>query len=87
MVLLPGNYTVTVTDANGCTGTHVFTVTQPTPVSATTTPTNISCFGEVMVPRLPTLPVVQERIHIPGLQLEEVPRQLRISRAEHIRLR
>ena len=41
----PGNYTVTVTDANGCTGTHVFTVTQPTPVTATATPTNVSCFG------------------------------------------
>ncbi|MBK9524702.1 MAG: PKD domain-containing protein [Bacteroidetes bacterium] len=41
----PGNYTVTVTDANGCTGTHQFTVTQPTPVTATTAPTNVSCFG------------------------------------------
>ncbi|MDF2438982.1 MAG: C-terminal target protein, partial [Bacteroidota bacterium] len=41
-----GSWTVTATDANGCTATQPFTVTQPTsPVSGTTVVTNVSCFG------------------------------------------
>lgn len=41
--LCPGTYTVTITDANGCTQTDSFAVTQSSPVVATITGTNISC--------------------------------------------
>jgi hypothetical protein len=40
-----GTYSVTVTDAIGCTTVGTVTVTQPTAVTATTTQTNVSCFG------------------------------------------
>ncbi len=41
-----GNYCVTVTDANGCTATCCFTVTQPSlPVSAFCSGIPVSCFG------------------------------------------
>ncbi|HEX8270790.1 MAG TPA: HYR domain-containing protein, partial [Flavobacterium sp.] len=41
-----GNYSVTVTDANGCTTSKNFTITQPTTaVSATQSQTNVSCSG------------------------------------------
>uniref|UniRef100_UPI003F716244 T9SS type A sorting domain-containing protein n=1 Tax=Chryseobacterium aquaticum TaxID=452084 RepID=UPI003F716244 len=43
--LSAGTYTVTITDANGCTGTVNATVTQPTALSATISQTNISCNG------------------------------------------
>ncbi len=43
--LAAGTYTVTITDANGCTGTVNATVTQPTALSATISQTNISCNG------------------------------------------
>ncbi|MCD6069241.1 MAG: hypothetical protein K0S33_4067 [Bacteroidetes bacterium] len=44
--LAAGTYTVIITDANGCTGTHTATVTQPTaPVSGSALVTNVSCFG------------------------------------------
>ncbi|MCW3071298.1 MAG: C-terminal target protein [Bacteroidetes bacterium] len=44
--LADGNYTVTTTDANGCTGTVAVTVTEPSaPVSGTTVETNVACFG------------------------------------------
>ncbi|MHA3786786.1 T9SS type B sorting domain-containing protein, partial [Flavobacterium hauense] len=46
--LVAGTYTVTVTDANGCTKTQAFTITQPAaPLSVTTatTQTNVLCFG------------------------------------------
>ncbi|MNU77418.1 hypothetical protein D3C71_669950 [compost metagenome] len=44
--LTAGTYTVTVTDANGCTASQVFTVTQPTAISVTpASQTNISCNG------------------------------------------
>jgi len=43
--LVAGTYTVTITDANGCTGTVTATVTQPPAMSATTSQTNISCNG------------------------------------------
>jgi len=39
-----GAYTVTVTDANGCTKTTSATVTQPPVLVLTTTVTNVSCF-------------------------------------------
>ncbi|WP_158537874.1 T9SS type B sorting domain-containing protein [Flavobacterium sp. AG291] len=47
--LTAGTYTVTVTDANGCTATQSFTITQPAaPLSAATgaTQTDILCFGD-----------------------------------------
>ena len=43
--LSAGTYTVTITDANGCTGTVNATVTQPTALSATISQTNVSCNG------------------------------------------
>ncbi|HTB05807.1 MAG TPA: hypothetical protein VK806_02555, partial [Bacteroidia bacterium] len=44
-VLTAGLYNVTVTDANGCSGTASITITQPTAVTATTTNTPALCFG------------------------------------------
>ncbi|MBP6181431.1 MBG domain-containing protein [Flavobacterium sp.] len=44
--LAAGNYTVTVTDANGCTATRNYTITQPSAIStATGSQTNVSCNG------------------------------------------
>ncbi|MBS1587579.1 MAG: gliding motility-associated C-terminal domain-containing protein [Bacteroidetes bacterium] len=43
--LAAGTYTCTITDANNCTLTKTFTITQPTSVTATTSQTNVSCFG------------------------------------------
>ncbi|MFL5752667.1 MAG: T9SS type A sorting domain-containing protein [Bacteroidia bacterium] len=43
--LLPGTYTVTVTDAKPCSNTQAYTITQPTALSATTSQVNVSCFG------------------------------------------
>ena len=44
--LAAGTYTVTITDANGCTDTETTTITQPTALVASIgTPTNVSCFG------------------------------------------
>jgi hypothetical protein len=44
--LAAGSYTVTVTDANSCTATRNFTITQPTAIStATGSQTNVSCNG------------------------------------------
>ena len=45
--LTAGTYTVTVTDANGCTDTEVFTITQPTTalVALPVAQTNIACNG------------------------------------------
>jgi len=44
--LTAGSYSVTITDANGCTGTVSATVTQPpSAVSGTTVVTNVACFG------------------------------------------
>ncbi len=41
-----GTYTVTVTDANACTASVIFTVTQPSAtVSGTTVTTNVACNG------------------------------------------
>ena len=41
--LKAGTYIVTVTDANGCTTTSNASVTEPTPLSATTITTNVRC--------------------------------------------
>ncbi|HBS84927.1 MAG: hypothetical protein A2W91_06810 [Bacteroidetes bacterium GWF2_38_335] len=43
--LCAGNYSVVVSDANGCTGTGSVTVTQPTAVTTSLVPVNESCFG------------------------------------------
>ena len=44
--LTAGTWTCTVTDANSCTATRSFTVTQPTALSVTpSSQTNVSCFG------------------------------------------
>lgn len=43
--LAPGVYSVTVTDANGCTTSASYTVTQPAPVNAAVSATNITCAG------------------------------------------
>ena len=43
--LAAGTYTVASTDANGCTGTASFTITQPTAVSVSASGTPTTCFG------------------------------------------
>ncbi|MGL4597411.1 MAG: beta strand repeat-containing protein, partial [Bacteroidia bacterium] len=44
--LIAGTWTCTVTDANGCTATRTFNITQPpTLVVSVASQTNISCFG------------------------------------------
>jgi hypothetical protein len=40
-----GNYTVTVTDANGCSKSGIICITQPARISITPSTTNVSCFG------------------------------------------
>ncbi|MEG4547467.1 SprB repeat-containing protein, partial [Microcoleus sp. Aus8_D2] len=40
-----GTYTLTITDANGCTDTQPITVTEPAPLTATVTPTALTCFN------------------------------------------
>jgi gliding motility-associated-like protein len=40
-----GNYTVNVTDANGCAISGTTSITQPPALSITATSTNVSCFG------------------------------------------
>ncbi len=44
--LSAGNYTITVTDAHGCTVTATTTITQPPILTATTSGTNLSCNGD-----------------------------------------
>ncbi|MEW6467848.1 MAG: PKD domain-containing protein [Bacteroidota bacterium] len=41
--LCSGSYTVTYTDANGCTGTSSVTITQPSPIALTASATNPTC--------------------------------------------
>ena len=43
--LIAGTYTVTVTDANACTKTQTFTITQPALLVATQSQTNVLCNG------------------------------------------
>lgn len=44
--LCPGNYTVTVTDANGCTATGTAVITQPLQLQNGVTSTNVLCNGQ-----------------------------------------
>ena len=45
--LLPGTYTLTITDANNCVVTNSFTVTQPlAPLTLSLTQQNINCFAD-----------------------------------------
>lgn len=43
--LSPGTYTVTVTDANGCTATASVTITEPAALTTTLSSTNVLCNG------------------------------------------
>ncbi|MCW3105374.1 MAG: hypothetical protein JWO09_3814 [Bacteroidetes bacterium] len=43
--LVAGTYTVTATDANGCTATNTVVVNQPAPLAISFTQTNVSCFS------------------------------------------
>ncbi|OXA70842.1 hypothetical protein B0A67_14570 [Flavobacterium aquidurense] len=43
--LTAGTYTVTITDANLCQATQAFTITEPNALTATITPTQVSCNG------------------------------------------
>jgi large repetitive protein len=43
--LCPGNYTVTVTDLNGCTATGTAVITQPLQLQTGVTSTDVLCFG------------------------------------------
>jgi gliding motility-associated-like protein len=43
--LAAGTYSVTVTDANGCTGTQSIPVGQPIAIIPATSPVNVTCFG------------------------------------------
>ncbi len=44
--MIAGNYTVTVTDANGCATVSTISISQPTLLSMTTTPTDTVCPGQ-----------------------------------------
>ncbi|MDF2452277.1 MAG: hypothetical protein K0S26_1781 [Bacteroidota bacterium] len=43
--LCAGNYTVSIMDANSCMITETVTITEPTPVTASATQTNVTCNG------------------------------------------
>lgn len=43
--LVAGNYTCDITDHNGCKTTGAVSITQPAPLTATVTQTNVSCSG------------------------------------------
>jgi len=43
--LCPGNYTVTITDANGCVTAEDVTITEPVVLALTLNATDVTCFG------------------------------------------
>jgi len=42
----PGTYNLTITDANGCTNTHTFTITEPPDFVYQATPVNLTCYHD-----------------------------------------
>ena len=44
--LTAGNYTITITDANGCTKINTFIITEPTDLNIAAVIENVKCFGE-----------------------------------------
>jgi large repetitive protein len=42
--LCPGNYSITITDTNGCQDVETFIITNPTPVAISTASTDLLCF-------------------------------------------
>lgn len=44
--LTAGNYSLTLTDANGCTQTASYTISEPNALTINLSQTNVSCFGE-----------------------------------------
>ena len=45
MDLIPGTYTITVIDANGCPQSEIFEVEEPMEIMVTETIFDVSCFG------------------------------------------
>lgn len=45
--LCAGNYTVTITDASGCTQLSTIVITEPTILAVTTTQSDINCYGDI----------------------------------------
>jgi len=43
--LTAGNYTLTITDGNGCSTSKTFTIAEPAALTITSTVTNVSCIG------------------------------------------
>ena len=43
--LAAGSYTVGVQDANACTASNTLSIVQPTPLTSSTTQTNVACYG------------------------------------------
>jgi gliding motility-associated-like protein len=43
--LAPGNYSVTITDDNGCAINRNYTITQPTAIGITSSKADVTCFG------------------------------------------
>jgi len=43
--LAPGSYTITVTDAHGCSANNNFTITQPSQLTISATTVNVSCYN------------------------------------------
>ncbi|MCX6258913.1 MAG: T9SS type A sorting domain-containing protein [Bacteroidia bacterium] len=75
--LSAGNYSVTVIDSNLCTNVQTFTVTQPSPVSANLSSTNVSCFGNcdgsiTVIPSGGTPPYL---VSYNGVQISAAPYQ------------
>lgn len=44
--LAAGDYTITITDANGCTLSETYTVGEPDPLVVTGTVSNVACYGD-----------------------------------------
>jgi len=68
-----GDYTITAKDSHGCLGTKAVTITQPTAVVASATPTALQCNGALTVPSAHLLGrhrddhLLEGRSDLPGL--------------------